>query len=358
MIFSSVSTLIRVQSKLDSMTAVEMWVIFTAQYVIRNEGPMRILVTGAHGCIGAWVVKHILERRLDVLMFDVDAEPGRLGMIAPLDLLAKAAVRIGRIEDTAGVKAPGQERRHHHIIHLAAQLIPFCQTSPVAGAMANVIGTLNIFEAARDAGRPVRVVYASSAAVWGPAELYGDRELTEEDKINPGSHYGIFKQTNEANARVFFELDGISSVGLRPWTVYGVGRDRGLTADPTLAIRAVALGEPFEIRLTGYMDFQYVEDVAEAFIACALSQKTGAHVFNLAGELATVEHFVTELIRIEPAAAGLVTAHGPQVPVAYRMRDDAVNRFVPGITKTPLPKGIRRTLDLFRTVTFRPVDQY
>jgi nucleoside-diphosphate-sugar epimerase len=71
----------------------------------------------------------------------------------------------------------------------------------------------------------------------------------------------------------FYLSGGISSVGLRPWTVYGVGRDRGLTAGPTLAIRAVALWQPFRIRLTGHMDLQYVADVAESFVryarACA-----------------------------------------------------------------------------------------
>jgi len=186
-------------------------------------------------------------------------------------------------------------------------------------------------------------VYASSAAVWGPAELYDDRELTEEDPLNPATHYGIFKQANEACARVFYETHGISSIGLRPWTVYGLGRDEGLTADPTLAIRAAVAGEQFKIRITGYLDFQYVEDVADALIACA-------HVFNFSGEMASIEQFVTELLRQEPRAASLITAEGPQVPVAYRMRDEALSRLVPGIHKTPLRKGIQKTLELYHQI--------
>ena len=62
-----------------------------------------------------------------------------------------------------------------HIVHLAAVLMPFCQANPVAGGLVNVIGTLNLFEAARDSGREVRIVYASSSAVWGPGEAYEDR---------------------------------------------------------------------------------------------------------------------------------------------------------------------------------------
>ena len=180
------------------------------------------------------------------------------------------------MEDTATVKALVKDEGITHIVHLAAVLIPFCQQQPVSGAMVNVIGTLNLFEAARDAGRPVRVVYASSAAVWGPEEAYGTQALTEDEALKPATHYGVFKQANEGNARVFFSLNGISSVGLRPWTVYGVGRDQGMTADPTLAIRALVNGEKFQMRLTGFMDLQYVADVADTFIECLLSPLEGA----------------------------------------------------------------------------------
>ena len=79
---------------------------------------------------------------------------------------------------------------------------------------------------------------------------------------------------------------------------------KGLTADPTLAIRAAVAGEPFRSGFTGYLDFQYVEDVADAFIACLLNDNQGVHVFNFAGELASIEQFVTELLRQEPRACG------------------------------------------------------
>src|SRR5437762_13221909 len=103
-----------------------------------------------------------------------------------------------------------------HIVRLAAQLMPHCQASSVAGAMVNVIGTLNVFEAARHAGRSVRLVYASSSAVWGPEEAYGSGKLCETDPLKPSTHYGVFKQANEGNARAYYLADGISSVGLRP----------------------------------------------------------------------------------------------------------------------------------------------
>jgi nucleoside-diphosphate-sugar epimerase len=308
---------------------------------------MRVLVTGANGCIGSWVVKNLLDRGLDVLIYDLDPRPARLGLIAADDYIRRAAIETGNIEDTARVKAVVREQGITHIVHLAAALMPVCQAQPVMGGLIDVVGTLNVFEAARDAGRPVRVVYASSSAVWGPEEAYGSGKLTEEDPLKPATHYGIFKQANEGNARVFFETNGISSVGLRPWTVYGVGRDRGLTADPTLAMRAVALGQPFQIRLTGHMDLQYVRDVAETFAACLLSPRDGAFVFNLEGDVIRMDELIGLLERLRPGAARLISAEGPQVPVNWRMDDSQLRAYVPNLTKTPLREGVAETLDKF-----------
>jgi len=308
---------------------------------------MRVLVTGAQGCIGAWVVKVLLKRSADVLVYDVESEPLRLASILLPGQLARVAVEQGRIEDTARVKSLVRDGGVTHIVHLAAVLMPYCQANPVEGALVNVIGTLNVFEAARDAGRPVRIVYASSAAVWGPEEAYEAGRLTEQDPLKPQSHYGVFKQSNEGNARVFYATDGISSIGLRPWAVYGPGRDRGLTADPTLAMRAAAFDEPFHIRLSGYVDLQYVEDVAETFVRCLLSSLEGPYVFNLAGDVVRVEELVETIARLRPPSRGRITFGGPQVPVAFRMDDSALRASVPDIPRTPLEEGIQKTLSYF-----------
>ncbi|MFN3324290.1 MAG: NAD-dependent epimerase/dehydratase family protein [Bryobacteraceae bacterium] len=308
---------------------------------------MRVLVTGAQGCIGAWVVKQLLERQIDVLVYDLDPNPVRLSLLVPPEAVRRVATETGSIEDTARIKALVRDQEITHIIHLAAVLMPFCQRNPVAGGLINVIGTLNVFEAARDAGRPVRVAYASSSAVWGPGELYEDRKLNENDPLRPATHYGVFKHANEDNARVFYATDGISSIGLRPWTVYGVGRDTGLTADPTLAMKAIALGGPFQIRVSGRMDLQYVRDVAETFIRGLLSPIEGAHVFNLAGDIVEIGELIAMFERIRPGASKLITFAGPQVPVAYQMDDSLLRSLVPDVPKTPLEEGIAETIEGF-----------
>jgi nucleoside-diphosphate-sugar epimerase len=219
--------------------------------------------------------------------------------------------------------------------------------------MINVIGTLNVFEAARDAGRPVRISYASSSAVWGPEDAYEARKLNESDPLLPSTHYGVFKQANEGNARVFYADSGISSVGLRPWTVYGVGRDGGLTAGPSLAMRAVANGEPFQIAVSGFMDLQYVDDVAEMFIRGAIADLEGAHVFNLAGEVISMDALIALLDSIRPGAASLITSTGPQIPVAYRMDDSAIHEKLPGLPRTPLAEGAAKSIEIFERLRAR-----
>jgi nucleoside-diphosphate-sugar epimerase len=305
------------------------------------------LVTGAQGCIGSWIVKQLLERGDDVVIYDLDREPVRIKRITPPDLVEKLKIEPGQIEDTAAVKALVKDEEITHIVHLAAVLMPFCQAQPVTGGLINVIGTLNVFEAARDAGWPVKIVYASSSAVWGPEHAYDQRKLSEDDPLKPATHYGVFKQANEGNARAFYASNGISSIGLRPWAVYGYGRDLGVTADPTLAMRAVVRNQPFQIRLSGHMDMQYVEDVAGTFIASLYAPLEGAQVFNLAGEVVEMGALIQMIDQIRPGAAKLLTNAGPQVPVAYQMDDSQLQAHVAGIVKTPLLAGIERTVKMF-----------
>ena len=308
---------------------------------------MRVLVTGAQGCIGAWVVKLLLDRGIDALIYDLESRAERLALISSSEQAAKVPVVTGAIEDGEKLKTLVRDGGITHIVHLAGVLIPFCQEHPVQGAVTNVIGTLNVFEAARDAGRPVRIAYASSAAVWGPEQDYGERSLSENDELRPRTHYGVFKQANEGNARVFYSANGISSIGLRPWTVYGVGRDKGLTADPTLAVKAVVLKRPFQIRATGFMDLQYVADVAGTFLHSVFSQLEGAHVFNLGGDLVSMDDLIQTLGKLRPESAGLITAGGPPVPVAFRMDASALEAKLPGVHKTPLEEGLQLTLEAF-----------
>jgi nucleoside-diphosphate-sugar epimerase len=305
-------------------------------------------VTGAEGCIGAWVTKILLERGVEVIAFDIQETRARLSLIAPTLDTSKLTYEIGHLEDTARIKALIRDSGVTHVVHLAAVLMPFCQAHPVQGALINVIGTLNIFEAVRDSGRPIPISYASSSAVWGPEDAYDDRALTEHDAPLPSTQYGIFKLANESSARVFYQQHQITSFALRPWTVYGPGRDAGLTAAPTLALQHVARGASYQLPVSGPMDLQFVEDVAGAFVACLFSPMLGAHVFNVAGDIIDMQDFIRLVEELHPAAQGLLTASGPRVPVAHRMDASLLHHSIPDLPRTPLREGIRRTLAVYQ----------
>src|SRR5918992_1010007 len=259
-------------------------------------------ITGAQGCIGSWIVKALIQRGDNTVVFDRSDDSRRLRAIVDDDQLARVRFILGDITDGAAVRRALDESGATRVIHLAGLQVPTCKADPVGGALVNVVGTLNVFEAARTAGLN-SVVYASSAAVYGMND--DDAILDETAVCEPSTHYGVFKRANEGNARVYFLDHGVGSIGLRPLTVYGVNRDFGLTSDPTKAMKAAVLGRPFHIRFGGATDFQYVADTAAAFMACADKGPQGAHVFNLHGETVTVER-ITNLIN-ELTSGNLIT---------------------------------------------------
>lgn len=298
-------------------------------------------ITGAQGCIGSWVVKALIERGDAPVVFDRSDDSRRLSAIMSDEDLAQVRFVTGDITDSASVLSALDESGAANIIHLAGLQVPTCKADPVMGALVNVAGTLNVFEAAQQLGLK-RVVYASSAAVYGMND--DDVALDETAQCEPTTHYGVFKRANEGNARVYFLDHGINSVGLRPLTVYGVNRDTGLTSDPTKAMKSAVLGRTFHIRFGGATDFQYVADTAAAFIACADSTLEGAHVFNLHGETVTVDRIANF---INSSAGELITFGGPPIPIAAAMDDSAIRNAIGSLPATPFEVGMRETMDRF-----------
>ena len=230
----------------------------------------RTLVTGAYGCIGAWVVHELVRHGREVVTFDLSTEPRRLRLLLGNDVDSVPHV-AGDITDGASVEHALDEHGITKVIHLAALQVPFVRADPPLGARVNVLGTVNVFEAAKRR-ELAPIVYASSiAALDRDGGVVGP----------PSTLYGAFKRANEHSARVYFEENGIASVGLRPHTVYGVGRDQGVTSAPTTAMLAAAAGQPYTIPYGGACQMQFVRDVARAFIAAGDAGAEGAEVHNL-----------------------------------------------------------------------------
>ena len=304
------------------------------------------LITGAYGCIGAWVVKRLLAESAQIVVFDQSADQRRWHLIMDDDEIARPVCLTGDITEASALAQVVEQYAVTHIIHLAGLQVPICRANPRLGAMVNVIGTINVFEAAlRAQGQVKKIVYASSAAVFGMTE--DEHPLREGEAANPTTHYGAFKRCNEDNARVYYLDHGLSSIGLRPLTVYGVGRDFGLTSDPTKAMKAVVVGRPFHIRFGGSTDFLYVADTADAFIRAASSDLTGSYVFNVHGETVHISEVVAEIECAWPQARGLITQSETPLTIPPALDDTAIRAALGELPITPLAQGVRETIMRF-----------
>jgi nucleoside-diphosphate-sugar epimerase len=302
------------------------------------------LVTGALGCIGAWTLKHLVQAGERAVAFDISTDRQRLDLLLSPQEQAQIQFEQGDLTDREQVAAAFQAYRVTHVVHLGALQVPFCKADPVRGAQVNVTGTVNVFEGARAAGVP-HVAYASSIAVYGPPEAYPPGPLAPDAPPAPGTLYGVYKVANEGTARIYWDDQRISSTGLRPYTVYGVGRDQGLTSDPTKAMLAAVRGEPFEIGFGGSMQFQLASDVARLFIQAARRPAAGASVFNLDTPSASVGDVIDIILTIRPQAQ--ITYKEIRLPFPELIQPGGLGEHLQAAGETALETGIRRTMAHF-----------
>src|SRR6476660_747995 len=172
----------------------------------------RFLVTGALGCIGAWAATLLVREGASVVAYDLGDDRHRLELVAAPDEIGQITFGRGDVTDLEQLERTLAEHEVSHVIHLAALQVPFVKANPPLGASVNVVGTVNVFEAVRRQELGTPIAYASTAAV------YDDR-----GKLVPRTLYGVFKVANEGTARIYWADDGVPSVGIRPFTVFGPG---------------------------------------------------------------------------------------------------------------------------------------
>ena len=296
----------------------------------------RWLITGALGCIGAWGCRQLVREGHFVLGFDLGEDRHRAELIMTPDELAGVEYRRGDIADLGALEGVLADRAVDHVLHLAAMLVPLAAADPPRGALVNVVGTVNMFEAVKRRGLP-GLAYASSAAVYDRAD--GIR-VAEHADGHPQTHYGVHKLANEGTARIYWQDEGVRSVGLRPHIVYGPARDHGMTAGPTLAMAAAVRGERYEIPFGGRAQFQYAPEVAALFIEAARSPGDGATVRNVGGPSEHVADVIAAIETVVPEAAGTIT-YNEDVLLALP-EDMEAERPV----STPLAQGVRETIEL------------
>lgn len=283
----------------------------------------RVLVTGGTGFVGLRTVAALTAAGHKVRIFDLAPRPERLAPGTDAEIVS------GDITDTASVMAAARDC--NGIVHLAGLMTLDCARDPVLGANVNLIGSLNVFEAAKIGRLPV--AYLSTAGIFGP-----------QDAINPQpmTIYGATKLAVEGAARAFFLDHGMPSLGLRPYIVYGPGISAGIAAGPSIAIAASARREAAEIRFSGRVGFVHVDDVACMLTAAMTVPLEGATALTMAGDTADMEAFVAELRR-QSGWSGITVA-GPPLRIPADLTSDPVPASLGPQLVTSIEDGVRAAL--------------
>jgi len=306
---------------------------------------MRALVTGGAGFIGSHVVEALLGRGYAVRVLDSFATGRRENLAAVADEIELVESDI-RSYDRVRAAAQGCDV----VVHEAA--LPSVVRSvedPVATTQVNVIGTLNVLLAARDADVG-RLVLGSSSSVYGNGSVL---PRTEDVPPEPVSPYAVSKLAAEGYCRSFVDLDGLDAVVLRYFNVLGARQDaraeyvavipRFITAC-LAGDRPTLFGDGEQSR-----DFTYVEDAAEATVLAVTAGPASGRVLNVAAGRATT---LNELVDALQEATGRVID-----PVIRPARPGEVRHSVASIEEarrvlgfepsTGFAEGLARTVDYF-----------
>jgi UDP-glucose 4-epimerase len=263
---------------------------------------MRALVTGGAGFIGSHVVEALLARGDEVHVID-DLSKGKRELVP-----AAATLHVHDIREPldAIVRESGPEG----IVHLAAQAdVRVSVTDPTLDASVNVLGTINVLEAARAAGAPV--VFASTGGA-----IYGEctRPAVEEDPCRPLAQYGASKLAGEGYLGTYARLYDVAHVALRLGNVYGPRQDpHGEAGVVAIFLGRLRDGEPCTIFGDGSQarDYVYVGDVVRAVLATLDGDVSG--VLNVGTGIATTVLDVFEACR-SAAGSDAAPVHAAERP--------------------------------------------
>jgi UDP-glucose 4-epimerase len=303
-----------------------------------------VLVTGGAGLIGSHIVDRLVEEQAAEVRILDNLMRGRRRNVAVAEASGRVVFLCGDVRDPVAVR----DAVHgcDYVFHQAAIRITLCAERPRDCMDVLVQGAFNVFEAAA-AEKVRKVVYASSASVYGAAEQFPTDE--RHHPYDNRTLYGAAKLMNEGIARSFHDMYGLPSVGLRYFNVYGPRMDvTGAYTEVFIRwLDCVDRGEAPQIHGDGSasMDFVFVEDVARANL---LAMKSAAvdSVYNVASGEETSLLQLWQAIQDVTGAHHLVPQHLPPRkvnPVPRRLADTSrAQRELKFTAEIPLHEGLRR----------------
>lgn len=339
-----------------------------------NQDRLRVLVTGAAGFIGSFLVKALAEKGhvvvgLDDLnnYYDIDFKLGRLAQLGGIrkeDIVdGKYCTSTtylnyrfvkGNITDRELLSELFEKVHFDVVCNLAAQAgVRYSVENPYVYAESNLLGFLNILEACRRY-RISHFIYASSSSVYGRTEKF---PFQEEDRTDtPTSLYAVTKKSNELMAYVYNDLYHIPTTGLRFFTVYGPWGRPDMA--PFLFMKSIINKEPIHVFNHGKMrrDFTYIEDVVWAMVR--IIEKSSDKIDRTSGKIYNIGHSspveLMDFIHcIEETTGNKAICHyeGMQLgDVIYTYADTArLQRDYQYVPQTDLRTGIERMYKWYRS---------
>ena len=303
---------------------------------------MHALVTGGAGFIGSHIVEELLRRGDDVRVLDNFSSGKRENLEA---LPGKPEILEGDLRDAETVKAA--VRDVEVILHLAAFIsVPQSMTDPETCFAVNVGGTVNLLEAARQAGTR-KVVISSSTAVYGNTTVF---PTTEETPLQPLSPYAVSKQVNELYASLYTRILGLPVTALRYFNVYGPRQrpDSNYAAVIPIFVRSLVAGQTITIYGDGKQsrDFIFVKDVVRANLLAAEAEAVGG-VFNICtGHETSLVDLLEELSELSPTTPQ-VRFDTPRTGDIYRSAGcpDKATKMLGFKARTTIGEGLKQTIE-------------
>jgi nucleoside-diphosphate-sugar epimerase len=330
----------------------------------------RILITGGTGCIGAVTVYKLISEYGDQVESILIAS--RSGSKSQLEIwfgdeleshIASGKIVFENVDlgDQAKIEKTISDFKPSRIIHLGALQSPACDATPEKGVDINLTGTMNLFHLISDKNIPLdRFVFASSGAVYGKRAMYPESTVAENAQLAPPNLYGVWKVAGEHLASLFHEKTNIPTVSLRLNTTFGPGRDLGTTSAPTKVMKALAIGAstgkktPFLMPYQGRENYHYVEDVGAHFAGVCMLPFEGCQPFNIKGKTIEVTEFLDRVKSVadeiglaEFLETGVSTDASPNLFICD-LEDSAIEAQFPGLPRTDISEGIRKTLSKFK----------
>ena len=266
---------------------------------------MKVLVTGGAGFIGSHLVRKLVEIHDDVIVLD-NCSTGDLAHIDE----SKINFWHGDIRDEGIIQRMVLEKPEA-IVHLAAQtMVDFSIKNPIFDASENIMGTLNILEAARQCD--ARVIFASTAAAYGDVNE-DNLPVTEIHQLEPQSFYGLTKVGVEKYLELYHDIYGLDYIICRFANVYGERQgDKGEGGVVSIFAKKIASGQDITIFGDGGQtrDFIYAGDIADGICKALTTENTNT-AYNLSTQ---TETSLVELVHIfsEVSGADIAPIYGPK----------------------------------------------